>query len=179
MFKGVRVMFGFFKRKKAKKVEVVEGSVDENKSEAVAPEKVELPKEDTVTSPTKKPEPSLAASSKEEKIIQAKTTEKPIKAEEKAVTAPSSDDKDQKDVSVTETDEEDGEADKKKYGRVYHISKRKSDGKWQVKFGGSDKVIKLFETQAEAIAFAKDLGARNEHGIVIHKTDGKIRKQKY
>ena len=40
--------------------------------------------------------------------------------------------------------------------KVYHISKRKEDGKWQVKFANGQRALKLFDTQLEAIAFAKD-----------------------
>ncbi len=60
----------------------------------------------------------------------------------------------------------------------YHVAKR-ADGKWQVKFAGGEKAIKLFATQAEAIAYAKKLAANQEGAISIHKKDGKLRKQKY
>lgn len=63
--------------------------------------------------------------------------------------------------------------------RVYHVTKRSADGRWQVKFGGSDKVIKLFDTQAAALAYAKQLSESYDRGISIHKKDGKIRKQRY
>lgn len=62
--------------------------------------------------------------------------------------------------------------------RNYHVAKR-ADGKWQVKFAGGEKAIKLFDTQAEAIAYAKKLAANQEGSISIHKKDGKMRKQKY
>lgn len=61
--------------------------------------------------------------------------------------------------------------------RNYHVSKR-TDGKWQVKFAGGEKAIKLFDTQAEAIAYAKKLAANQDGSISIHKKDGKMRKQK-
>ena len=62
--------------------------------------------------------------------------------------------------------------------RNYHVAKR-PDGKWQVKFAGGEKAIKLFGTQAEAIAYAKKLAANQDGSISIHKKDGKMRKQKY
>lgn len=62
--------------------------------------------------------------------------------------------------------------------RNYHVAKR-ADGKWQVKFAGGEKAIKLFDTQAEAIAYAKKLAANQDGSISIHKKDGKMRKQKY
>jgi len=66
--------------------------------------------------------------------------------------------------------------DKKK---VYHVAKRKEDGKWQVKFAGGEKAIKLFDTQAEAIEYANKLAENQDGSMQIHKVDGKIRKQDY
>lgn len=63
--------------------------------------------------------------------------------------------------------------------KVYHISKRKEDNKWQVKFANGERALKLFNTQAEAIAFAKEKAKNQDGSISIHKVDGKIRKQKY
>ncbi len=60
----------------------------------------------------------------------------------------------------------------------YHIAKR-DDGKWQVKLAGGEKAIKLFDTQAEAIDYAKTVAENQEGNITIHKRDGKIRKQNY
>lgn len=61
----------------------------------------------------------------------------------------------------------------------YHVSKRQSDGKWQVRFAKGNKAIKLFDTQAEALEYAKSLKKTQASNITIHKVDGKIRKQKY
>ena len=72
----------------------------------------------------------------------------------------------------------DGAADGQERARNYHVAKR-ADGKWQVKFAGGEKAIKLFDTQAEAIAYAKKLAQNQEGSISIHKKDGKLRKQKY
>ncbi len=68
--------------------------------------------------------------------------------------------------------------EEKTIAKNYHVSLRK-DGKWQVKFAGGEKAIKLFATQAEAIAYAKKLAVNQEGNISIHKKDGKMRKQKY
>ena len=48
--------------------------------------------------------------------------------------------------------------------------------KWRVKLAGSDKVIKLFNTQKEAIEYVKNLTDNNERGFVVHSKKGKIRK---
>ena len=66
----------------------------------------------------------------------------------------------------------------KSAARNYHVAKRPA-GKWQVKFAGGEKAIKLFSTQAEAIAYAKKLAENQDGSISIHKKDGKLRKQKY
>ena len=84
----------------------------------------------------------------------------------------------------------------KKHGRVYvpasdapeevqapvqnsgSVSLR-DDGKWQVKFAKGNRALKLFDTQAEAIAFAKEKAENQDGAITIHKKDGKIRKQRY
>ncbi len=63
-------------------------------------------------------------------------------------------------------------------GKRYHISQR-DDDKWQVKAEGAEKALKLFDTQKEAIAFAKTVADNQEGSIIIHKVDGKIRKTKY
>lgn len=59
---------------------------------------------------------------------------------------------------------------------VYHVSKRKEDSKWKVFNAGSDKVIKLFATQAEALAYAKELAKKQDGSVMLHGLDGKLRK---
>lgn len=63
--------------------------------------------------------------------------------------------------------------------KTYHISKRKDDGRWQVKAAGASKALKLFLTQAEAIDFAKKTAGNQEAKIVIHKEDGTFRRLTY
>lgn len=63
--------------------------------------------------------------------------------------------------------------------KVYHITKRMSDGKWQIKFNKGKKAIKLFDTQAQAIDYAKALAQNQEASIMIHKEDGTFRKLRY
>lgn len=63
--------------------------------------------------------------------------------------------------------------------KTYHISKRKEDNKWQVKAQGADKALKLFLTQAEAIAFAKKTAGNQDARIMIHKEDGSFRRLTY
>lgn len=61
----------------------------------------------------------------------------------------------------------------------YIITHRKDDGVWQVKLAKGAKVIKLFNTQKEAIDYAETLAENQDGSITIHKKDGKIRKQNY
>lgn len=61
---------------------------------------------------------------------------------------------------------------------IYHIVQRKEDSVWAVKLGGG-KVLKLCDTQDEAIKYAKEKANNQNGSIVIHKRDGKIRKLTY
>ena len=63
--------------------------------------------------------------------------------------------------------------------KTYHVSLRAEDKKWCVKFANGAKVIKTFDTQKEAIDYAKKLADSQDGNITIHKKDGKIRKQDY
>ena len=65
---------------------------------------------------------------------------------------------------------------KKFTSRVYHISRQKMVGKWQVKLAGSKKPIKYFDTQLEAINFAKGLVKNQGGSIRIHSLTGQMRK---
>ncbi|MDE7330360.1 MAG: DUF2188 domain-containing protein [Clostridia bacterium] len=64
-------------------------------------------------------------------------------------------------------------------GKVYHISKRKEDGKWQIKAEGGARAIKLFATQAEALEYGKQLAINQDARIMLHKLDGSFRKLTY
>ena len=86
--------------------------------------------------------------------------------------------KEEKSVREAKEEKADAKEEKKVTARNYHIAKR-PDGKWQVKFAGGEKAIKLFSTQAEAIEYAKKLAVNQDGSISIHKKDGKMRKQKY
>ncbi len=61
----------------------------------------------------------------------------------------------------------------------YHVLFRKEDNMWYVKREGSDKIVKVLHTQKEAIAFATIKSITQKTSMVIHKRDGKIRKQTY
>ena len=68
----------------------------------------------------------------------------------------------------------------KKYkdgARVYHISRSKFVSRsWQIKLANGEKAIKIFPTQAEAIAYAKQLVKSQGGSIRIHSMKGQLRK---
>ncbi len=68
----------------------------------------------------------------------------------------------------------------KKTGKqIYHVTKRtndENDREWKVFIQGSNKVIKIFKTQAEALEYAKKLRADKDTTVMLHGLDGKIRK---
>ena len=66
----------------------------------------------------------------------------------------------------------------------YHVSQNKDESSehykaWRVRKEGSQKTIKYFSTQKEAIQYAKQLAKGNQSSIIIHKVDGKVRKKQY
>ena len=61
---------------------------------------------------------------------------------------------------------------------IYHVTRRKEDGKWQVKLQKGDKAIKLFNTQEEAYAYAKKIAGNKEGTVHLHKVYGQNRKYK-
>lgn len=66
----------------------------------------------------------------------------------------------------------------------YHVSQSKDENtenfkKWRVRKEGSEKTIKFFDTQKEAIDYASGLAESAGSTVVIHKVDGSIRKQDY
>ncbi|UUD37120.1 Uncharacterised protein [Mycoplasmopsis californica] len=56
---------------------------------------------------------------------------------------------------------------------IYHVTLK--DDKWQVKKAKGQRAIKLFDTQNEAIEYAKILSKNQEAGMLIHKKTGGIR----
>lgn len=49
--------------------------------------------------------------------------------------------------------------------------------RWQVKGEGNKKATKLFDTQAEAIEYAKKNAKNQKSELVIHKSTGEIREK--
>lgn len=130
-----------------------EAAVNANNEQPVVEEiSVEEPK--VVAAPTSDEVPSEVVN---EEPMKEEVTEQPID-EEKSV-------EEKKPASKSSTPK-----------RIYHISERKELNKWQIKFAGGTKALKMFNTQAEAIAYAKELIAKNGGSYRVHSRAGKMRK---
>ncbi len=70
----------------------------------------------------------------------------------------------------------DADAGKKKQLGKYHVLYRKEDKRWYIKREGSDKILRVLDTQREAIAYATIKAITQDTGFIIHNQDGKIRK---
>ena len=55
--------------------------------------------------------------------------------------------------------------------RNYHVVKR-ADGKWEVKYAGGQKAIKLFDTQKEAIEYSKVMAKNQDGAMLVHNSKG-------
>lgn len=143
------------KRERAKEQEEVREEESANK-----------PDEPGVVKHSAKPAPKSGvkktAATPAEKSVEKKTTAKPVsKPAGKSAVKPK---------PVQKDKEED---------KVYHISRRKDENKWQIKAEGGAKAVKLFNTQAEAIEYAKQLAENQDARIMIHKADGSFRRLDY
>lgn len=56
--------------------------------------------------------------------------------------------------------------------RVYHVVKR-DDGKWEVKFAGGEKAIKLFDRQDEAVFYSRQMSKNQKGAMLVHNSKGK------
>jgi FtsZ-interacting cell division protein ZipA len=148
---------------------VTKATSDKQDSEDAANKQAKAQDKKTTDSKTVKSESAKTGATKTEatKTQAAKTTTKTDAGKQNSK------------ATETKQGDDDSEKDAKTVAKVYHISKRKDDGKWQVKFAGGSKAIKLFDTQAEAIEFAKKLADNQDARIVIHKEDGSFRRLTY
>ena len=66
---------------------------------------------------------------------------------------------------------------KKKVPPKFHVLYRATDNSWYVKVEGNDSVIGTLETQREAISYATIKALKSDSVVIVHRKDGKIRKQ--
>ena len=161
-----------------------EPKVEEKKEEPKVEEKAEEPKSEEAPKeeakpveekPAEKKAPVKKAPAKKpaEKKEPAKKEEK--KPEEKKAAAPAKKAEEKKPAEKKAPAKKANE-EKKSSGKVYHISQHPTEDKWQVKLAKGEKALKLFDTQAEAIAYAKEVAGNQEGSIRVHSREGKIRK---
>jgi Na+-transporting methylmalonyl-CoA/oxaloacetate decarboxylase gamma subunit len=123
----------------------------------------------------------LKAAAKESAEKKAEAPKEEKKEETKPVAQddiPVTEDTGDEEAEEAEEEKEEAEATAKGYQngpRVYHISQH-DGGKWQVKLATGQKAIKLFDTQAEAIDYAKGLVKTQGGSIRVHSMKGSIRK---
>lgn len=71
-------------------------------------------------------------------------------------------------------EEEIKEGKKTNQAKTYHVSKRE-DGKWQVKYAGGERAIKLFDTKAEAMEYTKKMAENQGRAVLVHASKGKFK----
>ncbi len=154
------------------------------KAKQEAAQKVEPKEEKVVKAP--KEEKVVVERKVETKPEEKKVTPEPV--EKKAAPEPIEENAAPEPVAKKEVDKpaekEDESAEGKKTPPKYHVSQNKNQKsehykKWRVRLAGSDKTIKFYDTQKEAIEAAKEFAENNDGSVVIHKVDGSIRKQDY
>lgn len=144
------------------------------------PELVEV----KVEEPVKEENVEVLVDEKEEKVEEPvkKTTVKKVvkkddsKTEESKKTAPkkqATPKKEKEDAPIKEDEEKVEKKTPKEARRVYHLNKREEDNKWTIVFAGGKRVIKLCDTQKEAIAYVEELCARNGGTYLVHNSKGK------
>lgn len=151
---------------------------DSKKEESVV--KLKNKEEKTEEKPVKKTnnkkgaKKTMATEKRETKKVadkEAKTAEKKPTAKKAATTTKVA----EKPTAKKET------AEKKAPSKAYHLSKREEDGKWAIKLAKGEKVIKLFNTKAEALEYANKLSDNQDATLRVHaskgKSKGKIQKQ--
>lgn len=156
------------------KEEVEAEPVEEEVEEKPAPAKrPATPAKKVKKEPAKKaaPAPKKAEPKKEEKkpAPAKKAAPAPKKAE------PAKEEPKKEDARKTQTillQNEEGST----YAKAFHVSRRAELNKWQVKATGSDKALKLFNTQKEAIEYANQLAKNQNVSVRVHSKEGKIRK---
>jgi hypothetical protein len=148
----------------------VEEPAEEKSAKAKKAPKKAAPKEEAKPE-EKKPEPK--------KPEEVKPAEEPKKDDDVAVIEDSGDEaaEEQAEVEAENKARLENPTTYQNGPRVYHIAKQDTTGKWQVKLATGQKAIKLFDTQAQAIDYAKALVKTQGGSIRVHSLKGKMRKE--
>ena len=135
-------------------------------------EKVEEEKSLETTKEEVKEETSTKAPSEEEKDESEESTspvtslEKETKVEETETSTESEEKEEKKEPSELLLKQRRGEIKK-----VYHV--KKVDGKWEIILKDGLKVIKTFDTKAEALEYANNLAKSQNGTVLVHASKGK------
>ncbi len=152
------VYYGIMKginKSKAKKA-----LVDEEQTEVEETQDETTTKEETPIEEQKVEEKPIESQNEEQPKVEEKKEEPKVKkATPKKQEAPA--------VKKADTTA----APKKNTTRMYHVVKR-SDGKWEVKYAGGKKAIKLFRTQKEAIEYSKVMAENQGGAMLVHNSKG-------
>ena len=151
------------------KVEVKIEPTPQQKEEVVTPK---VKKVATKKAPTKKASPTTKVKTTE---ATPKPTEVKAKTETKAKTvAKKTTVKPEVKPAIVEVKEakEVKTPTKVEAKRVYHLNKREQDNKWTIIFTGGKKVLKLCNTQKEAIEYVQALCATNGGTYLVHNSKG-------
>ncbi len=155
---------------------IIVKSSKKNENET-APEAEHVEGEQPVEVEASVPEEETAVEEAPVQEEEAVAEAEPVSEEEEE---PESEEEEEEEGSAEDVEVETPSEDKeKKTVKSYHISKRKSDGMWQIKLAGGKKAIKLFRTQQEAIDYCKVLAENQDAKVTVHKKDGSFRKQNY
>ncbi len=160
---------------KSQSEEVEESNEVSDKSDIGFEEEVSEEVESITDNETKMDESDI--NSHEEELSTETFTNEEDSSEYETVFEEEKNEKTEDSLSDKEPDEDEDE-DENELGR-YHVLYRKEDKKWYVKREGSARIIRVLETQKEAIAYATIKAINQDTSLVIHKMDGKIRKQAY
>ena len=116
------------------------------------------------------------SSKKESEVVY--TVEEPTQIEEQPQQEEEVDEVKVRKITKKTSKEEDGEEDKPKReynAKTYHVSQHPTTNKWQVKLAKGEKALKLFNTQAEALAYAKTVAKKQGGSVRLHSRKGKMR----
>lgn len=156
-----------------KKEEEASAPAEEKEPEVVEEVKPEEKEEAPAKKPSAPKKVKKEPAKKEEKKVPSKKEAKkpaPAKKAEKKEEAPKAEDARKTQTIILENEEG------KTYAKAFHVSRRPELNKWQVKATGSDKALKLFNTQKEAIEYANQLAKNQNVSVRVHSKEGKIRK---
>jgi len=143
-------------RKKEKQEDKPKGEIPKEKEPSMKEKATStVPKEEPIETPVEKP----VEKPKEKKATKKENTES-------------------KNMEAKKTESKKPAAKDSGSNKVWHITKRDEDGKWQIKAEGAAKATKLFNTKAEAEEYVKTLKSNNEGSKVVkHKKTGEFQKK--